>query len=574
MSYLLSVDLGTTFSAAALRDGDGVEIFSLGSQTATIPSVVALRADGTVLTGEAADRRGVTEPARVAREFKRRLGDPTPIVIGGTPYGAETLMADLLRAIVDQVAQQQAGAPTTVVLSHPANYGPYKLDLLGQVGHLAELDHVEFITEPQAAAVHYLELHRIESGEVVVVYDLGGGTFDAALVRRNDTDFELLGTPDGLERFGGVDLDEAVFDHVRRSLGRAMEGLDPNDPTVTSALVRLREDCRAAKEALSSDTDTAIPVMLPALHTEVRLTRGEFEDMIRPRLRETMTMLQRVVASAGLGFDDMSQVLLVGGSSRIPLVGEMVQEATGLPIGLAAHPKHAIALGAASAGEATTKQAPIAAVLVVAEHEPPPPSEEPESSEPPDEPEPPLPSEEPEPPRPPEQPETAAAEEAPSIRSSRRILIPVVALLVVAAGVIGGVLLASDDAGTETVAELVVPVRIAITSGDAEIQLVTGAWWDPFGPIEVSGPDVDAVASPDFILISRLSDPEAGTAVEAAFEVMFFDVEETVLFDVERSDPSARVMFFFAGIPDDQALVVEGDENPFQFEVSRQDLGG
>ena len=351
MPYLLSVDLGTTFSAAAISEGGRVEIIPLGSQTATIPSVVALRADGTVLTGEAAERRGVTEPTRVAREFKRRLGDPTPMVIGGTPYGAETLMAHLLKGIVDRVAQQQASPPTKVVLSHPANYGPYKLDLLEQVGHLAELTDVEFITEPQAAAVHYSGLERIEAGEVVAVYDLGGGTFDAALVRRTETGFELLGTPDGMERFGGIDLDEAVFEHVRRSLGRALEGLDPTDAAVTSALARLRKDCRGAKEGLSADTDAAIPVMLPSLHTEVRLTRSEFEDMIRPRLRETMTTLERVVRSAGLEFSDLSRVLLVGGSSRIPLVGEMVREATGRPVGLGAHPKHAIALGAAEAGE-------------------------------------------------------------------------------------------------------------------------------------------------------------------------------------------------------------------------------
>ena len=345
------MDLGTTFSAAALSEGGRVEIFPLGSQTATIPSVVALRIDGTVLTGEAAERRGVTEPTRVAREFKRRLGDPTPIVIGGTPYGAETLMAHLLRGIVDRIAQQQTALPAKVVLSHPANYGPYKLDLLEQVGHLAELAVVEFITEPQAAAVHYSGLERIEVGEAVAVYDLGGGTFDAALVRRTDAGFEPLGTPDGLERFGGIDLDEAVFEHVRRSLGRALEGLDPADPAVTSALARLRGDCRDAKEGLSSDTEAAIPVMLPSLHTEVRLTRAEFEDMIRPRLRETISTLTRVVRSAGLEFGDLSRVLLVGGSSRIPIVGEMVREATGLPIGLGAHPKHAIALGAASAGE-------------------------------------------------------------------------------------------------------------------------------------------------------------------------------------------------------------------------------
>ncbi|HSQ37520.1 MAG TPA: Hsp70 family protein, partial [Acidimicrobiia bacterium] len=311
MSYLLSVDLGTTFSAAAIIDDAEPRVVTLGSRTATIPSVVALRPDGTVLVGEAAERRAITDPTRVAREFKRRLGDPVSTIIGGTPYGAEMLMAHLLRGIVDQVAEQQGEPPDRIVLSHPANYGPYKLDLLEQVGHLAELEEVEFITEPQAAAVHYSQAERIEPGEVVAVYDLGGGTFDVALVQRTDHGFELLGTPDGLERFGGIDLDEAVFVHVRRSLGGAIGGLDPTDPAVVSALARLREDCRLAKEGLSSDTDAAIPVMLPSLHTEVRLVRSEFEDMIRPRLRETISILERVVHGAGLEFGDLSRVLLV-----------------------------------------------------------------------------------------------------------------------------------------------------------------------------------------------------------------------------------------------------------------------
>ena len=366
MSYLLSVDLGTTFSAAAIAEGGEPRIVSLGSRTATIPSVVALRPDGSVLIGEAAERRAITDPTRVAREFKRRLGDPVSTIIGGTPYGAEMLMAHLLRGIVEQVAQQQGAPPNRIVLSHPANYGPYKLDLLEQVGHLAELDDVEFITEPQAAAVHYSEQARIEPGEVVAVYDLGGGTFDAALVQCTDRGFELLGTPDGLDRFGGIDLDEAVFMHVRRFLGGGVDALDPNDPAAISALARLREDCRLAKEGLSSDIDASIPVMLPNLHTEVRLVRSEFEDMIRPRLRETIATLERVVRSAGLGFKDLSRVLLVGGSSRIPLVAEMVQETTGCPVALDAHPKHAIALGAASAGAvgATRRSARAAAPRV------------------------------------------------------------------------------------------------------------------------------------------------------------------------------------------------------------------
>ena len=169
MAHVLSVDLGTTYSAAAIADGSRIDVAPLGTRTPMIPSMVALRPDGVVLVGEAAERRAMSEPTRVAREFKRRLGDTVPIVLGGTPYGAETLMAHLLRSIVDQVAEHEGAAPERVVLTHPADYGPYKLDLLEQVGHLAGVRRVELLTEPEAAAVHYSGAERIEPGAVVAV---------------------------------------------------------------------------------------------------------------------------------------------------------------------------------------------------------------------------------------------------------------------------------------------------------------------------------------------------------------------------------------------------------------------
>ena len=116
----------------ATAHDDRVEIFQLGERAATIPSIVVLRADGEVLTGDAAERRSLAEPTRTAREFKRRLGDPTPIILGGTPYGAEALLAHLLRAIVARVTTQSGAAPDAIVVTHPASYGAYKIDLLEQ----------------------------------------------------------------------------------------------------------------------------------------------------------------------------------------------------------------------------------------------------------------------------------------------------------------------------------------------------------------------------------------------------------------------------------------------------------
>ncbi len=373
MTYSLGVDLGTTFSAAAVADGGRPEVFTLGTVAPVIPSVVVLRADGEVLVGEAAERRALTEPTRTAREFKRRLGDPAPLILGGTPYGAEALMARLLRWIVEAVKQRQGGAPELIAVTHPANYGPYKLDLLDEMVRLADTGPVLFVTEPEAAAINYAERDRLDPGQVVAVYDFGGGTFDAAVVGKTITGFELLGRPEGMDRLGGIDFDQAVFSHVNEAVDGSIQEADTSDPSVRTALARLRADCRVAKESLSTDTDVTIPVVLPGLHTEVRLTRSEFEAMVRPRLEETVASLERAVRSTGREMAQIEKVLLVGGSSRIPLVAEMVRAATGRPTAVDAHPKHAIALGAArhaalvvSANEAAQAAAVSALTAVVA----------------------------------------------------------------------------------------------------------------------------------------------------------------------------------------------------------------
>lgn len=347
--YALGIDLGTTFSAAAVDEHGRTEIVSLGNRAAAVPTVVVVRVDGEVLIGEAAERRAVSEPLRTAREFKRRLGDPTPVLLGGTPYGAEALYARMLRGIVAQVIELHGERPATIVVTHPANYGPYKLDLLQQAVRMAEIGPVTFITEPLAAALHYAGRERIDPGQVVAVYDFGGGTFDAALLRRTHDGFEPIGQPEGIERLGGIDFDEAVFAHVVNSLRATFDRLNPQDTDTRAAIARIREEARNAKEALSVDTDVTIPVILPGVQTSVRLTRQEFEAMIEPRIGETIAALERAVRSAGMRMQDVSKVLLVGGSSRIPLVRQRVRQATGVPVVVDAHPKHAIALGAAEA---------------------------------------------------------------------------------------------------------------------------------------------------------------------------------------------------------------------------------
>ena len=346
--YALGIDLGTTFTAAATwRDGHA-EIVPLGSRGAAIPSVVLLRDDETFLTGEAANRRGLTEPHRVAREFKRRMGDTTPILLGGVPQSAEALMSRLLHAVVEQVISREGGPPSAICVSYPANWGPYKTDLMRQAVRMADLGgSITYTTEPEAAVVSYAQQQRIEPGAIVAVYDLGGGTFDAAVLRNTGTGFDILGQPEGIERLGGIDFDAAVFNHVRDALGGKLAELDEDDPAAVAAVARLREECVQAKEALSSDTDTSIPVLLPNVVTEVRLTRSELEAMVRPVLYGSVEALKRAVRSAGCTPEELHSVLLVGGSSRMPIVAQLVSSELGRPVAVDAHPKHAVALGAA-----------------------------------------------------------------------------------------------------------------------------------------------------------------------------------------------------------------------------------
>lgn len=291
--YVIGVDLGTTYSAAAVLRGEQLEVAELGERIASVASVLWFRDDDRLVVGEAAVRRGESEPGRMVREFKRRFGDPVPLVVAGRSMLADALTARLLRWVVDVVSHQEGGEPAGVGVAHPANWGPYKKDLLAQAIRDAQVHDATLISEPYAAAESHATAARVATGDMVAVYDLGGGTFDAAVLHRLDSGFELVGRAEGIERLGGIDFDEAVFQHVRRTVGPGLTELDHDDPVSAGALLRLRGECSRAKEALSSDTEAIIPVALPDLHTSVRLTRGEFEEMIRPSVAATIDMLSR-----------------------------------------------------------------------------------------------------------------------------------------------------------------------------------------------------------------------------------------------------------------------------------------
>ena len=316
-TYHLGIDLGTTYVAAGILRHGRPETVTLGDRAAVVPSVLFFKDDGEVLHGESASRRGLSDPSRVVREFKRRVGDSTPMVVGQTPYSADVLLAKLLRFAHGAVVQRQGGPPASIAITHPANWGSYKIDVLHQAVRMADIGPITTLTEPVAAAIHYAATERLDTGETVAVYDLGGGTFDAAVLRRTGSagpgvDFEVLGDVEGIERLGGIDFDEAVFHHAIRWCESAVAELDPDDPSVIQALARLRLECVAANEVLSNDTYVTIQVVLPNLQTEVRLTRSQFEAMIRPIIQQTVVALHRAIRSTGVEVADLAAVLLVG----------------------------------------------------------------------------------------------------------------------------------------------------------------------------------------------------------------------------------------------------------------------
>jgi molecular chaperone DnaK len=347
--YSLGVDLGTTYTAAAVWQDGRADVVPLGDRSPQIPSALFRTEDGEFLVGEPAMRRGASDPSRLATEFKRRIGDDTSLLLGGSPVSAHALMARLLSWVVAHVTAGQGAPPQLVVLTCPANWGPYRRELLEQAGRMAGLGSVMLCTEPSAAAVHFASTERVEVGDRLGVYDLGGGTFDAAALRKDGpTDFTLLGSPEGIEQLGGLDFDAAVLQHVWSSLGEV--GADPEDEAVVSALSRLRRDCTEAKEALSVDTDVTVPVDLGGVHRKVRISRAELEDMIRPSLEETVAALERALEGARVDPADLAAVVLVGGSARIPLVTELLTRRLGRPVAVSAQPKHCVALGAAMVG--------------------------------------------------------------------------------------------------------------------------------------------------------------------------------------------------------------------------------
>ncbi|HEY5978616.1 MAG TPA: Hsp70 family protein [Microlunatus sp.] len=349
MAYSLGIDLGTTYTAAAVSDGRHAEVVPLGDRSPQAPSVIYKTPEGAFRYGESAERHAATEPERIAREFKRRMGDQTPIFVAGTPMSAHACSKALLGWAIEQVVAGQGEPPDRVIVTCPANWGPYRRELMSQVTALNADYPITVCTEPEAAALHFVSSRRMIEDRPIAVYDLGGGTFDAAVLRRAPSGgFDVVGTPDGLEQLGGIDFDEAVFERVGRGID--WDRIDPDEPDTLTGLARLRRDCTEAKESLSSETEAVVPILLGGRLNRVRLTRAEFNELIGPLVGDTLEILDRVIRRSGVAPSDLGAIVLVGGSSRVPLISERITQRFGRPAVLSPQPKLCVAMGAALIG--------------------------------------------------------------------------------------------------------------------------------------------------------------------------------------------------------------------------------
>lgn len=376
--WILAIDFGTTNTCAAIAANGRVDVVEVGGG-ARMPSAVFLDEHGTLIVGAAAEAHVPVAPDRAERTPKKRVGD-TVMVLGDKPVRPVEAVAAVLSGIAAEAVRRSGGQPPTELrLTHPARWGSVRLAVLAEAARLAALPEPVFVPEPVAAALYFAD-ERVSPGAYVAVYDLGGGTFDTAVLRRTPDGFEVAGPPGGSEHLGGELFDERLLAHLGERLAEtkpeAWESLRfDSSRSWRKAAHDLRLEVRRAKEALSAQADYTIYIGAP-VDVELLLTREEVERLIRPDIDATVDELLATVERAGLVPGDLAAVNIVGGSSRIPLVTRLVAERFGRVPDTWGDPKAAVVLGAASAGQTTLRDSPPApipepAVLPAPEPEPP-----------------------------------------------------------------------------------------------------------------------------------------------------------------------------------------------------------
>ena len=344
---VIGIDLGTTNSCMAIMEGGRPTVIPNAEGGRTTPSVVAFTKDGERLVGSAAKRQAITNPERTIQSIKRKMGTSEKVIIGDKTYSPQEISAMILQKLKVDAEQYLGEKITKAVITVPAYFNDAQRQATKDAGKIAGLEVLRIINEPTASALAY-GIDREEEA-TVLVYDLGGGTFDVSILQLGDGVFEVKATA-GINHLGGDDFDKRIVDYLVEEF-RKKEGIDLRKDRV--AMQRLRDAAENAKIELSSVQKTNIN--LPYITTtesgpkflDIDLTRAKFESLIADLVDSTIGPVKQALADAKLSQEDIDHVLLVGGSTRVPLVQETVRKILKKEPDKGINPDECVALGAA-----------------------------------------------------------------------------------------------------------------------------------------------------------------------------------------------------------------------------------
>ena len=347
MAKTIGIDLGTTNSVVAVMEGGKPTVIANSEGSRTTPSIVGFSKTGERLVGQLAKRQAILNPDKTISSIKRHMGEDYKVHIDGKDYTPQEISAMILRKLADDASNYLGEKVTSAVITVPAYFNDAQRQATKDAGKIAGLDVLRIVNEPTAAALAYgLEKDKSEK---VLVFDLGGGTFDVSILEIGDGVHEVLSTS-GDTHLGGDDFDQKIMDWICDEF-KKLEGIDLRNDK--QAMQRIKEAAEKAKCELSSLMETNINLMFITAdangpkHLNMDLTRAKFEDLCYDLLERCKKPVEQAIQDAGISKSDINEVVLVGGSSRIPAVQRLVKEYTGKEPNQSVNPDEVVAVGAA-----------------------------------------------------------------------------------------------------------------------------------------------------------------------------------------------------------------------------------
>ncbi len=355
MSKVIGIDLGTTNSCVAVMEGGEPVVIANAEGSRTTPSVVAFQKDGTRIVGQVAKRQAVANPDRTVISIKREMGSDYKVKVDDKAYSPQEISAMILSKLKADAEAYLGTKVTDAVITCPAYFTDSQRQATKDAGKIAGLNVLRIINEPTAAALAY-GLDKEKENSKVMIYDLGGGTFDVSILEISDGVFEVLAT-NGNNRLGGDDFDKRLMDYMVDEFKKS-HGVDLSKDKM--AMQRLKEAAEKAKIELSGMTSTSVSLPFISMtdagpaHLEMDITRQKFEALISDLVDKTAEPMRLAMKDAGLSYNDLDKVILVGGSTRVPAVVEKVKQISGKEPFKGINPDECVAIGAAIQGGVLT----------------------------------------------------------------------------------------------------------------------------------------------------------------------------------------------------------------------------